>query len=107
MKILKTLIAVILFFSFISFAESSERENFYGIRYDYLLHYQTGSLMALTLDQWFENDIITFGLPFLASFAKEYIDYARNDDILTEDFYKDIGFTMLGAISGKILSFSF
>jgi len=109
---------LMIFFMFILLIGSSpleSRENFKGIRYDYLLHYQTGVITATTIDQWnrgFWNigedyGILSIGIPMLLGAAKEYHDFRSNNKKFVEDAYKDFGFTILGAISGKFLSMSF
>ena len=102
---MKRIIFTILILSF--FVSASARENYHGIRYDYLLHYQTGLVSAVVIDQWFNNNYLTFGVPAFLGLAKEYEDWRYGDRAIRRDAYFDFGFTILGAISGKFLSMSF
>ena len=100
---MKYLTIILLFIS----CSLSARENYHGIRYDYLLHYQTGLVSAVVIDQWTRNNYLTFGVPVALSLAKEYEDWKYGDRQIRRDAYYDFGFTILGAISGKFLSLSF
>ena len=99
----KLIITLILLASTNLFA----RENYHGIRYDYLLHYETGLVSAVVIDQWFDNNFLTFGVPIFLGLAKEYEDWRYGDREIRRDAYYDFGFTVLGEISGKFLSMSF
>ena len=100
---MKKIIFIILLFC----SSLSARENYHGIRYDYLLHYQTGLVSAVVIDQWFDNNYLTFGVPVFLGIAKEYEDYRYGNRAIRRDAYYDFGFTVLGAISGKFLSYTF
>jgi hypothetical protein len=81
----------------------AERENIYGLRYDYLLHYETSLIISVSMNRWvkFEDyGIISVGSALLVGLCKEHF--------IDKDFDKrDIQFNILGAISGKLLSYTF
>jgi len=81
----------------------SARENIYGIRYDYLLHYETGMIMSIALQEWTHNTFYSIGIPTLCAGLKEYNDYR----IYKEYDYKDFGYSVLGATSGRFLCLTF
>lgn len=91
------------------------RENIFGIRYDYILHFQSGLIISVVSTQWgtsickIKEDygLFSIGIPAIAGIAKEYYDYKHNNNIILKDSSKDLGFTLLGGICGKLLSYSF
>ena len=112
---MKYIITTVFLFIFLTVSEATQRENFYGIRYDYTLHYQTGMVSAIVLDQWNKGPfdigedygLISIGVPILLGFAKEYVDFKSNDERIAEDARHDMIATVFGALTGKFLSITF
>lgn len=96
-------------------ATAQHRENFYGIRYDYTLHFETGMVASIVIDQWNKHmfnigedyGLLSIGIPILMGVAKEYHDFKYGDQRIREDAYYDLGFTVLGALTGKMFSLTF
>lgn len=112
---MKKIILTILIMLFSTSLFANHRENFYGIRYDYTLHFETGMVSAIVIDQWnkgmfgIEEDygLLSIGIPICMGLFKEWGDLKSSNTSLNRETYNDLGFTVLGAISGKFLSYTF
>jgi len=112
---MKKYIIALLVLLFTSNVFANHRENFYGLRYDYMLHFETGMVSTIVIDQWNKGmfrigedyGLLSIGIPVLLGIAKEWHDLKADNASLNRETYNDLGFTVLGAISGKFLSYTF
>jgi len=113
-KIIFALLTII--FIFVSNSYGMERENINGIRYDYLLHYESACIGAITMygfnkgmfDIKEDYGLFTVGVPvLLVGILKEFRDYRANDGHIPKDSLQDFSCTILGAITGKLLTYTF
>ena len=115
---MKRFILVVSMFTFLfsSNLYSMERENINGIRYDYLLHYESACIAAITVYGFnkgmfdIEEDygLFTIGVPvLLVGILKEYRDYRVNGGHIPKDSLQDFSCTVLGAITGKLMTYTF
>lgn len=98
--IVKTIFVILLLLFAI---QLNARENFNGLRYDYILHYETSLIMSVCIARWHEKEdygILSIGFPLFVGGMKEISDHDKY-------WWKDMTFNILGAISGKLLSYSF
>jgi len=101
--------------SFTTEAYAIERENIYGLRYDYLLHYETGMIMGITITKWNDSvfkikedyGLYSIGIPCIFAGLKELRDYKANGDRFPDDAWKDFSVSILGALTGKLLCYTF
>ena len=111
----KCMIAILFIIVLTTTLHAAPRESFYGIRYDYMLHYQSGCVAAVVLDQWNKGpfDIgedygaLSLGVPILMGLVKEYRDIQYSGKGWNRENTMDFGLTVLGGISGKFLSLTF
>ena len=112
--IMRQIIIIIIFLIFCN--PILARENINGIRYDYLLHYESACIGAIAIAGFNKNvfdikedyGLYSIGIPvMIVGILKELRDYRNNGNNLPKDSYKDFMFTVAGAISGKLLSYTF
>lgn len=101
---------IILFLLITVNIQAQQRENIYGLRYDYILHYETSLIMSLSLSGWLKDKdqygIASILFPLSIGVGKEFIDY-RNSNCSRKDCYRDFACDILGCITGRLLYISF
>jgi hypothetical protein len=105
-NIVNILLVVFIFF----YLPTTDRENFHGIRYDYMLHYETSFIMATCISGWIGKEdygIFSVGIPLFIGGMKECMDYHNSGNKFPNDTWKDITFDFLGALSGKLMTYTF
>lgn len=105
-------VVITLFLCGTVFDARAQETKFFGLEQGPLLHGTTTMVMAITINQWckrygkIEEDygVFSVGIPLLALWMNEYTDYkwGRQDD-----YYKDLAYGFIGAITGKLLCYTF
>ena len=109
----KLIIIIILLCCRMAFPQSNPEETkFFGLEKGPLLHGTTTMLMSICINQWnkrfgkIEEDygLLSIGLPIIFLSINEFEDYKYGNK---KDFYKDMCYGIIGAITGKILCYTF
>jgi len=118
---IKKIILSVLVLCICRVSYAQERENFYGLRYDYMLHFGVGTLTSISIVQWERCKIGFFGfktkedygllslsVPISLGIIKEIIDNRHNNGnfFKNKESWRDLGCVALGAIFGKLLTYT-
>lgn len=102
---MKKIIIILLLFMFTTRVRALPRR-------DYMLHFSAGWMTSVTIARWqyrlgTDDDygIWTLGIPVFLGISKEFYD--SPDLKWNKENWKDLGYTVLGAITGKLMSYTF